>query len=233
MEYNIYCDESCHLEKDNIPIMTMGGMKCLKYKAKKINLEINEIKKKHGIPLNAEIKWTKISPSNKDFFVALVDYFFDNEDLEFRGYIATGKDKLNHEIFFQSYNEWYYKVYYRMLEYILNNGAQDNFNIYIDIKDTIGYEKVIRIKEYFNTHYHREAVLKAMIVRSHEINILQLADVFIGALSYKNRGLNGNSGKTSVIDRIEKRSGHRLNARVPLAYTKANWFDWEPSTWRY
>ena len=23
--YNIYCDESCHLEKDQIPVMVLGG----------------------------------------------------------------------------------------------------------------------------------------------------------------------------------------------------------------
>lgn len=25
-EYNIYCDESCHLENDRQPIMVLGGM---------------------------------------------------------------------------------------------------------------------------------------------------------------------------------------------------------------
>ena len=28
MEYNIYCDESCHLEHDNIIIMELGAIWC-------------------------------------------------------------------------------------------------------------------------------------------------------------------------------------------------------------
>lgn len=233
MIYNIYCDESCHLEKDTIPIMTLGGMKCLKEHTKRINYQINKIKAQYGIPESAEVKWTKISPSNTDFFIALVDYFFDNNELEFRGYIAKGKHSLNHELFLQSYNEWYYKMYYRMLEYIIDTNPNNTFNIYIDIKDTVGHEKVTRIKNYLNAHAHREAINNAMLVRSHEINILQLADLFVGALSYKNRKLNENTGKVSVINRIEKRSGFKLDKRVPRGSTKANWFDWEPSKGGY
>ncbi len=32
MLYNVYCDESCHLQKDNSPIMFFGAMYILKEK---------------------------------------------------------------------------------------------------------------------------------------------------------------------------------------------------------
>ncbi len=38
--YNIYCDESCYLEHDNIPIMLFGGSLCPKDQVKTISKEI-------------------------------------------------------------------------------------------------------------------------------------------------------------------------------------------------
>ena len=34
MEYNVYCDESCHLEHDNFPNMVIGGIYLDKNKKK-------------------------------------------------------------------------------------------------------------------------------------------------------------------------------------------------------
>ena len=36
MKYNIYSDESCHLEHDGNDIMVIGGILCPKSKAKEI-----------------------------------------------------------------------------------------------------------------------------------------------------------------------------------------------------
>ena len=44
--YNIYCDESCHLEHDNQNYMVLGGIICEKSEKKKIKREILNIKKK-------------------------------------------------------------------------------------------------------------------------------------------------------------------------------------------
>ena len=48
MEYNIYCDESCHLPNDTSNTMVLGGIWCLKEKKKdkyigKIYKKIKEI----------------------------------------------------------------------------------------------------------------------------------------------------------------------------------------------
>ena len=38
-EYNVYCDESCHLENDNINVMTLGAVWGAKDGLKEINRE--------------------------------------------------------------------------------------------------------------------------------------------------------------------------------------------------
>ena len=61
--YNIYCDESCHLEFDNSPIMVLGAIWLPNDKNIEIKTRINEIKEKYGITKFRELKWTKLSPS--------------------------------------------------------------------------------------------------------------------------------------------------------------------------
>ncbi len=81
------------------------------------------------------MKWTKISNSKKELYLDLVDYFFDDNDMVFRGLVVTDKDTLNHATFGQTYNEWYYKMYWQLLAII---DPEYSYNFYIDIKDTNG-----------------------------------------------------------------------------------------------
>ena len=87
MEYNIYCDESCHLEHDNQNYMVLGGIICEKSEKKKIKREILNIKKKYDISESTEIKWNKVSPAKLDYYKSLVKYFFNNEGLKFRAIV--------------------------------------------------------------------------------------------------------------------------------------------------
>ena len=95
-EINIYCDESCHLEHDNSSTMVLGAIYCPKSKIKSINKRIVEIKENHGVKSNSEIKWGKVSPSKYNLYRDIIDYFFDDDDLNFRCVIID-KTKLNHK----------------------------------------------------------------------------------------------------------------------------------------
>ena len=55
-EYNIYCDESCHLQNDKMKSMTLGAVMCKKEYYQTIIQRIKEIKSSHHIPLHQEMK---------------------------------------------------------------------------------------------------------------------------------------------------------------------------------
>lgn len=95
--YNVYCDESCHLEHDGQQAMVLGGVWCPESKRQEISQRIREIKVKHGLGKDFEIKWTKVSKSKLDFYMDIIDYFFDDDDFHFRGLIVPDKTKLNHD----------------------------------------------------------------------------------------------------------------------------------------
>ena len=63
--YNIYCDESCHLEKDRQRAMVLGAVWCPLDKAQEIAVRLREIKAHHGMKPGFETKWTKVSPAKK------------------------------------------------------------------------------------------------------------------------------------------------------------------------
>lgn len=44
MLYNVYCDETCHLEHDGINVMVLGAIWCPQNKLKEINQRIRQIK---------------------------------------------------------------------------------------------------------------------------------------------------------------------------------------------
>ncbi|KXB07060.1 hypothetical protein AKJ51_02125 [candidate division MSBL1 archaeon SCGC-AAA382A20] len=244
--FNIYCDESCHLENDDIPVMVLGAVWCPVDKVREISERVRELKRQHELlsptelrQNNAEpfeIKWTKVSRSKADFYLSLVDYFFDDDDLHFRGVIID-KTILDHEIRHQSHGTWYYKMLFTLLKPIID--PEQRYHIYLDIKDTRSEEKKRKLQEVLqNSKFDRVGFIikRLQQIRSHESEIMQLTDLFIGAVGYCNRICWGdladrecrNEGKIAIINRIQKRSGKDLTQSTWLLESKVNLLRWEP-----
>ena len=128
--FNIYCDESCHIEHDHKKFMFLGSVSSAYNQVKLHTEQIKQLKKKHNF--YAEIKWTSVSNSKLRFYLDLVDYFFAT-DLKFRA-IGIEKSKIKCEDFGSTYDDFYYKMYY----YLLNKNIDTlyNYNVFLDVKDT-------------------------------------------------------------------------------------------------
>lgn len=227
-EYNIYCDESCHLENDGIKPMVLGCVWCPKSEKEKIYQRLREIKIKHNLPPTCELKWNAVSPSKLEYYQDVIDYFFDNSDLNFRVLVVPDKSLLNHEAFNQTHDNFYYKMYFDLLKTILN--PKCSYEIYIDIKDTQSQEKVEKLQQ-FLCHsaydFERKMLRKIQQVRSHEVEIVQLADFLTGAICYVHRGLESSSAKLELISQIRRRSGYSLLKSTLYKEDKMNIFVWK------
>lgn len=227
--FNIYCDESCHLENDRQKSMVLGAIRVPKRLTKSISNDIVNIKKQHGINKFTEIKWTKVSNSKLDFFKSLIEYFFNNDNITFRALIVPDKEKLNHVAFKQTHDDWYYKMYYNMLKTIIITSAENY--IYLDIKDTQGAYKVRKLQEVLCNKFrdfNQEIIRRIQQIRSEESQILQLADLLIGAVSYCNRELNTSNAKVELVRLIQERSGYSLRETTYYLEPKLNLLVWEP-----
>jgi len=85
--FNIYCDESCYLENDQKKIMVIGAVWLKKDVAAEAAKRLREIKQKHSLAKDFEVKWTKISKSKLEFYEDYLDYFFDDDDFMGPGYL--------------------------------------------------------------------------------------------------------------------------------------------------
>ena len=228
MKYNIYCDESCHLEHDNQRYMILGGIICEKGHRKLVKKEILEIKSRYHIPEKAEIKWNKVSPSKLAYYKELIDYFFENDNLRFRALIID-KAQLNHKLFNQTHDDWYYKMYYHLLINLVES-KQENY-IYLDIKDTKSADKVQGLRKYLSfklMDYEFDVIKNIQSMNSEESVIMQLADLMIGAIGYRNRKIydeeDSSWAKKELMLHIIEKSGYSLTKSTILSEKKFNLF---------
>ena len=203
--FNIYCDESCHLENDHKPFMFLGSVSSA-YNQIRIHTDyIKGLKKKHNF--YAEIKWTSVSKSKIHFYNELVDYFFKT-DLKFRA-VGIEKAKIKAEEFNKTYDEFYYTMYFYLLKYYyllnLNLNSLYSYNVYLDIKDTLSAQKVNKLKDILNTKFG--VFRNVQNIRSHESILMQLTDFLMGAISYlHNDDKKQNAAKMQIIEKIKHHS---------------------------
>ncbi len=230
---NIYCDESCHLESSQISVdnrfMVLGGIACSEDDKQSVFEHIKNLKKEHGLKHFSEAKWTKVSHAKIDAYEALINYFFDNEALSFRAVIID-KGCLDHQRFDHSHDQFYYKMYWQMLEWFID--PKNCYHLYLDIKDTQGYLKVKKLHEVLCNSHHdfdRNVIEKIQEIRSHESSVMQLTDLLVGAISFANRYPSGgkSAAKQKIVDLIKNRSGLSLLQSTSLGARKFNLFQWE------
>ena len=118
-------------------------------------------------------------------------------------------------------------MYFSMLKGILEPDSR--YRIYLDIKDTRSAPKVAKLHQVLtNTVYDfsQRIVERLQPVRSHEAEILQLADLLIGAVTYANRELASSPAKQALVQRIRDRSGYSLLRSTLVREQKFNILVW-------
>ncbi len=224
---NIYCDESTHLENDHQQYLVLGAVVCDAERSRAVSERLFEIRARHGVGHDVEIKWSKVSPAKLNFYMDVVDFFFDSADLRFRAVVAD-KTKLRHGEFKQTHDDWYYKMMFYLVRNLII--PDHRVRIYMDKKDTIGGAKVRKLHEVIaNSQYDfsREHIERLQLVESHHVQPMQVADLLMGAVNYANRGLTTSRAKQAIVQRIAERTQRRLTVSTLPSETKFNIFKWQ------
>jgi hypothetical protein len=153
-----------------------------------------------------------------ELYKELIDYFFAT-DLQYRA-IVIDKNQLKHQQFQQTHDDFYYKMYYQLIQKKLS--PEYNYNIYLDIKDTRSAQKVNGLKDYLNNNF--VSIRNLQNIRSYESELMQLTDIITGALSYYLRKENKVIAKNKIVDRIAQHAGQALNQSSPRSEQKFNLF---------
>ena len=223
--YNIYIDETCHLEYDKIPVMCIGYIMIDKDQQEQLSKQIKTIKLKHRSP--TELKWNKLSISRLNLYKELVDLFFDSS-MQFRVILIKNKDKIDN----QTYNEDDQKVfYYKSAFYLLRNNikANEERRVYFDINEKYSSHRLKKISTILEKVCGKGKFTHFQNIKSDESEFIQLADFFIGAVAYSNRNdiINSSKVKLQIIEYIEEKSRYSLKIGTPPWATKFNIFDFQ------
>jgi hypothetical protein len=208
--------------------MVLGAVWCKGSATPQISRRIREIKQRHSVPAAVEIKWSKVSPAKQALFLDLIDHFFDDDDLHFRGVLIPDKAQLDHEGFHQTHDTWYYKMCFRLIEPIID--PTQRYRVYLDIKDTRSEQKRQKLEEVLRSSrydLHGRIIERVQQIRSHESALMQLTDLLIGAIAYHNRGIATSAAKLAVIHRLHQRSGWRLDTTTWLREPKLSLLRWQ------
>lgn len=214
--FNYYCDESCHLPGDKMQYMMLGYVAVPYNQLKRHKERIKAIKEKHHY--YGEIKWSKVSTSQFDFYQDLIDYFFDT-DLSFRA-IVIKKEQIANQNFQQDFDTFYYKMYYQLVYHKMD--VLNTYNIYLDIKDSLSATKVSNLRDILQTKLG--VIRNLQNIHSKESVFMQLTDLLMGAVNYHLRGLTKVKAKASLIHRIQKNSSYSLTESTPKWEDKMNLF---------
>ncbi|MBT4399215.1 MAG: DUF3800 domain-containing protein [Bacteroidetes bacterium] len=213
--FNFYCDESTHLQNDGMPFFILSYVSCPYKDLKTHKIAIKGIREKHSY--KGEFKWSKISSKKELFFQDIINYFFSSS-LTFRA-IIIDKSSINIDLSDNSYEDFYFRMYYQLIHHKLD--LENKYNIYFDIKDTRSYIKLDKLHEIL----HWNASIRSFqFIHSYESSIMQITDLIMGAVNYKLRGLNKVQSKLNLISQIEENCGFSLSSTTSKEAEKINLF---------
>jgi len=232
--YNLYIDETCHLEYDKQSVMCIGYTKIAHNDYLKVKDDLKKIKLKHKSV--TEIKWSKVSLSRIELYKDWIDYFFD-QNIAFRCILVKNKRNLDHDKFNRGdHNAFYYKMIYLLLHNKYVNPSDEQYRVILDIKDSRGIERLKELNECLNPLEDEKSFVYFQHIRSHENELIQMTDLLIGAVGFKARKEHtkpdASKVKCELIDYLEKKSGYSLDEGTIPWESKFNIFDFQISAVR-
>jgi len=222
--FKIFCDESNHLLNDKSNIMVNGAILVSDEKVKDYSRYIKYLRHKYNY--HYELKWTKLFSKNFEFYKELIDFFIDSE-MRFKSTLVLNKNFNSHNKYGYEHNDFYYISFYYTLRDFINEKLFSNFKIYLDYKDTKSGEKIKTLKEVLQKQGLQTNNIEIYVINSKESQIIQLCDLFIGAIGYENRkDIAKNSEIKNKIVFYMKQKGLRLKF-TSRDEKKFNIFRWD------
>lgn len=204
MDFEIYCDESRQelfktRQGDGPNYVIIGGIWIEGAERDNYKSKIRALRKQHSV--HGEFKWNRVSPSRVEFYKALVRLFFE-ESMRFRC-IVLRADELNAVKFHKADNElMFYKFYYQLLHHWIYDF--NRYRIFLDLKTNRVDDRLQVLMEVLQNANLTSEIISVQVLPSHELDLLQLADLLIGAVGYRFHELHTSPSKLAVLAEIER-----------------------------
>jgi len=205
MHIDVYCDESYpdlfSSQNPQADYLLIGSLWLKSKNRKKFKTKIHHLRDQYNV--GGEFKWNKVTPSRKQFYLSLIEWFFNQGDeLRFRCIVVDQK-QVNLDYFHDSDQELgFYKFYYQMIHHWIQ--ASNIYHIFCDFKSNRRRNRLHTLQECLNNSTLSSKIDKVQAIRSEESVLIQLTDVLVGiAAARLNNKLKNNSTKFIVTEHLE------------------------------
>jgi len=206
MQFDVYCDESrpelFSSTKPEAQYLVIGSLWLETESRDAFKAAIHKLRDAHKI--GGEFKWQKVSPSRREFYKALVEWFMDQQlGLRFRC-IAVDRTKVNLMQYHESDQELgFYKFYYQMLQHWILDWNE--YHVFCDYKRNRLRDRLSVLQRCL-THTNLSSTIHSVqSVRSREAVLLQLSDVLTGLAAARMNGVPLGDAKEEIAKTLEGR----------------------------
>lgn len=225
--YLLYCDEN-NIQAAHY--MLIGGLWLRQPLEETLRAHLTQVRQQFN--MTAEFKWTKVSQAKIPAYQAWVDGFFTLREAEFRC-IVVDTTLLDYHTYHKNDQELgFYKFYYQLVSRNIQPG--NLYWLYTDERTNRKKNRLDVLKIITNRYWKKKANCEPLRAveprRSHGEDILQLADVLLGAVGYAwNEGKNS-PAKMELMAHIAKRLGRpSLRLATSPSFKRFNIWQWQPS----
>jgi hypothetical protein len=212
MKFEVYCDEV------NPDILTsasprsrylmIGSLWLPADLRDEIKSRVKALRQRHHTW--GEIKWSKVSPNRKDFYLELIDLFIGYHDnLRFRC-IAVDRTQVNLAFHDNDSELGFYKFYYQLLHHWILDF--NTYRIFCDVKSNRDPKRLPVLAQCLSRANLTSSIYSIQSLPSHEVVLIQICDLLLGASSSRINGTLGKgTTKAAVVQRLETALGHSLH----------------------
>lgn len=214
MKFEVYCDESrpdlFATRRSSSRYLVIGSLWLPSDRREGFKADLHRLRNEFHV--GGEFKWSKVSPSRLEFYQRLTNWFFDQGDtLRFRC-IAVDRAQVDLRLYHDNDQELgFYKFYYQLLHHWILDFNE--YSVFVDFKLNRRRDRLHVLHRCLAASNLSSRVGSVQPVRSEESVLIQLADVFTGAVARRLNGSEGTSrAKHSLLNSIESGLGHRIQA---------------------
>ncbi|MBI4721635.1 MAG: DUF3800 domain-containing protein [Candidatus Stahlbacteria bacterium] len=234
MIYHIYCDESRQTQDR---YMVLGGIITT---AKNVEL-FNQAMQlyRDGQNMRAEIKWGKVSDKKLSEYKALIDLFFSfNEALHFKS-IVFDTSLINYKTYSSGDKELgFYKFWYQFLLHSFGAYAkkEDGYLVFMDRRQSSYSLSELKsvlnngIRKRYGDRIRKDIFRNIQPLDSKKSNMIQLADVLMGAIGYQWNGCHTRAearrSKILLSEYIKGKAG-LISLAQPTPFSRKNFSIWQ------
>lgn len=177
-----FLDESGSLSNPSDPFFTIGFIKC----SQPYYLQSKIIYERQKRNFHDEMKFNKLSKNNFEFAKFIIDSFLSTRSLSFSSYSLDKHGEYFNKEFAGDPWKAYEDIAIRVLESIIPSDSANEILIvladYVSAPDSVKFE--VNVKRKINDKFKKLAVAGVCRFDSCSNDLLQVADLMVGAINY-------------------------------------------------